>query len=307
MNWLEQGQMTLFGAEESTTDTQFTKTSPVRSRRTTDTIGKPYLQSLSASSSRLLPQCLCLNRGDGLTAEASMAWEWTDNPLPWLGACTTHNGLVSHNDGKDFAFWLTTPELQRRGYCLTLNMSERPRTVRRTLLSETLEDSVDEKYLLSQKACVGILRRAEKRGKELPKALKDALTEQAGNLLTVASVFKNEPDAPGGGKGILIQHEHVGTLSTLNNQSVFPIEGNGARESHKGCGYGEENAPMFTLNSTEHHAVGTIETGCGGGRSAIGLDHVLMSGGTTFQGRGYYNEKSGCLKTMPHGVLDEKQ
>lgn len=36
---------------------------------------------------------------------------------------------------------------------------------------------------------------------------------------------------------------------------------------------------------------------------AIGLDHVLLSGGTTFQGRGWYNEVSGCLKTMPHGVM----
>lgn len=35
---------------------------------------------------------------------------------------------------------------------------------------------------------------------------------------------------------------------------------------------------------------------------AIGLDHVLISGGTTFQGRGWYDEVSGCLKTLPHGV-----
>lgn len=34
-----------------------------------------------------------------------------------------------------------------------------------------------------------------------------------------------------------------------------PIEGNGQRESHRGDGYGESGDPMFTLNSTEHHAV----------------------------------------------------
>lgn len=39
---------------------------------------------------------------------------------------------------------------------------------------------------------------------------------------------------------------------------------------------------------------------------AIGLDHVLLSGGTTFQGRGWYNEVSGCLKTMPHGVMTDE-
>jgi hypothetical protein len=34
-----------------------------------------------------------------------------------------------------------------------------------------------EKYSLSAKACRGILRRAEKRGKELPDMLREALTE----------------------------------------------------------------------------------------------------------------------------------
>ena len=46
-------------------------------------------------------------------------------------------------------------------------------------LSEVLELDVSEKYYLSQKACQGILRRAEKRGKELPEALKSALVAVA--------------------------------------------------------------------------------------------------------------------------------
>jgi DNA (cytosine-5)-methyltransferase 1 len=40
------------------------------------------------------------------------------------------------------------------------------------------------------------------------------------------------------------------------------------------------------------------------GASCYGLDHVMLSGGTTYQGRGYYNNVSGCLKTQPHGVCD---
>lgn len=36
------------------------------------------------------------------------------------------------------------------------------------------------------------------------------------------------------------------------------------------------------------------------------LDHVLLSGGTTFQGRGWYDEVSGCMKTMPHGVMTDE-
>jgi hypothetical protein len=42
-------------------------------------------------------------------------------------------------------------------------------------LSEVLETHVASKYYLSPRACAGILRRAEKRGKELPLVLKSAL------------------------------------------------------------------------------------------------------------------------------------
>ena len=58
-------------------------------------------------------------------------------------------------------------------------------------LSEVLETGVvHQRYYLTSKACLGILRRAEKRGKELPPQLKAALEEvarttlpQAGDLL----------------------------------------------------------------------------------------------------------------------------
>ena len=43
------------------------------------------------------------------------------------------------------------------------------------LLSEILESETSAKYNLSPKACAGILRRAEKRGRELPIALREAL------------------------------------------------------------------------------------------------------------------------------------
>lgn len=38
------------------------------------------------------------------------------------------------------------------------------------------------------------------------------------------SVFKSEAVNLGGGKGILIQHERTGALSTLNNQSVLSVD-----------------------------------------------------------------------------------
>lgn len=50
-----------------------------------------------------------------------------------------------------------------------------------TRLSDILETGdIQEKYYLSPKACAGILRRAERRGKALPPALREALTAVAG-------------------------------------------------------------------------------------------------------------------------------
>ena len=48
-------------------------------------------------------------------------------------------------------------------------------------LSQILQENVPEKYSLSKKACSGILRRAEKRGKTLPSMLQDALMEVVGS------------------------------------------------------------------------------------------------------------------------------
>ena len=47
-------------------------------------------------------------------------------------------------------------------------------------LSAILEDNPATKYSLSPKACRGILRRAEKRGKDLPPMLEEALRQVAG-------------------------------------------------------------------------------------------------------------------------------
>ena len=47
------------------------------------------------------------------------------------------------------------------------------------MLSSILQEHVPDRYSLSPKACQGILRRAEKRGKELPEVLKRALERQA--------------------------------------------------------------------------------------------------------------------------------
>ena len=61
-----------------------------------------------------------------------------------------------------------------------LNPGPAPRKPIRTFLSEILEEHPDEKYYLSETACLGILRRAEERGKPLPNGLRQAVMAQAG-------------------------------------------------------------------------------------------------------------------------------
>ena len=63
------------------------------------------------------------------------------------------------------------------GESMTLNTGEYPSAVRESTLSQILQQNVPEKYYLSPKACQGILNRAQRRGKELPKMLKEALEE----------------------------------------------------------------------------------------------------------------------------------
>jgi hypothetical protein len=59
------------------------------------------------------------------------------------------------------------------------NTGESPSEDAASSLSQILQAGVPEKYSLSQKACLGILRRASVRGKELPEVLRLALERQA--------------------------------------------------------------------------------------------------------------------------------
>lgn len=60
--------------------------------------------------------------------------------------------------------------------CLMLNTSEYPNEGVESLLLDVLEvGNIPPRFFLSQVACQGILRRAEKRGKKLPPMLEKAL------------------------------------------------------------------------------------------------------------------------------------
>lgn len=72
--------------------------------------------------------------------------------------------------------WVTgIPLLGERS---TLNFGESPSVAEGSGLWQILEDNVPLKYYLSAKACAGVLRRAEKRGKALDPVLRTALEQQ---------------------------------------------------------------------------------------------------------------------------------
>ena len=124
-------------------DTSYGRMSPAPSPRTRARTSKPSSKRSSASPSRT-PRCLYLKKHDG--PMPTFTWE-TD------GALRTE--LLTHNTG------------------------EFPSADAASTLSQILQAEVPEKYYLSQKACLGILRRASARGKELPAVLKAALERQA--------------------------------------------------------------------------------------------------------------------------------
>ena len=75
------------------------------------------------------------------------------------------------------ASWETVT--QSHGDSSMLSIGVYPREDNVSTLSQILMEGVPEKYYLSQKACLGILRRASSRGKVLPAVLQKALEKQA--------------------------------------------------------------------------------------------------------------------------------
>ena len=89
------------------------------------------------------------------------------------------------------AYWETDTVLP--GESMMLNTGESPSDARESTLSQILQLNAPEKYSLSPKACAGIIRRAEKRGKELPNMLKEALMEVVGRAGGLNSI-EDEPE-----------------------------------------------------------------------------------------------------------------
>jgi len=106
-----------------------------------------------------------------------------------------HDGLLlrtspacyPHQEGQtlpsSFEGWSNSGMACAGGY-LTLSMPEYHSDAAVCSLSDILETDVPRKYYLSARAARGILRRAERRGRQLPPLLEAALVQTAGQTTT---------------------------------------------------------------------------------------------------------------------------
>ena len=158
-----------------------------------------------------------------------------------------------------------------RGESSIRNTGPAPRSVAGvSTLSQILQAKVPRKYYLSKTACLGILRRAEERGKELPETLERALRIQSGlsapdGTLTAPMAFaQNQRDE------VRDLHDVAGALAAQSGmkQQTFVAAGfsAGAGKTAGSIGYHEDVAPTLrggqsgnmmpsVLNVYENHGI----------------------------------------------------
>ena len=177
----------------------------------------------------------------------------------------------------------------------TLNTGESPRDAEESSLSQILEDSPHQRYYLSKTACLGILRRAEERGKELPGQLKTALMMQAGllpkqrtNVRTGDAYHinqRNEGIDLGGVSGALMhtQNMQMQTFVTQPETHAAAFSA-GAGASAGGIGYTKEASPTLK--------------GCEGGNMVPAVLCLNDQGGGIME---CSEEMTGTLRAQEHG------
>lgn len=151
--------------------------------------------------------------------------------------------------------WSEGMGVQWHGEFSMLNTGVSPNVERESSLSQILQENVPEKYFLSEKATIGILRRAAKRGKELPPVLRMTLEQQsnirrdsfgqeqithASNLLRELwkSVSQASFEEWIRGTLILVQQEKVLFLEVHGGSELEETEESQVCEFRKGSGKG---------------------------------------------------------------------
>ena len=140
------------------------------------------------------------------------------------------------------------------GGCWLRNTGPSPRDATESCLSQILEDHPPKKYYLTTAACLGILRRAEERGKPLPKALDTALRIQAGLIGSTNGRGKknlsDEPVAFAQNQRDEVRDLHniasaLGAQPGMKQQTFIASFSAGAGATAGTIGYAEEVAPTL--------------------------------------------------------------
>ena len=218
------------------------------------TEGQVTWSDLGLWSGKMCPEHLAATKGE-TSRQSSKRSSASQSRKPPILKCLKRDGTpggATTMKWEDDGAWL--------GECMTRNTGESPNAAVVSRLSQILEVTPQEKYSLSAKACQGILRRAGRRGKDLPEMLKTVLLMQS----------ESGGGCDGGGKGALVQEEKSGTLGTGNDQTIFaaiPIndkatrwQGGGEESrnhdgSGNGLGIGKEGDPSPTLTAGDRHGV----------------------------------------------------
>ena len=134
------------------------------------------------------------------------------------------------------------------------NTGPSPRDAIESFLSQILQAHPPKKYYLTTAACLGILRRAEERGKPLPKALDTALRIQAGLICSTNGRGKknpsDEPVAFAQNQRDEVRDLHniasaLGAQPGMKQQTFIASFSAGAGATAGTIGYAEEVAPTL--------------------------------------------------------------
>ena len=139
--------------------------------------------------------------------------------------------------------WLEAMELISLGECLMPNIGESPNVGVESSLLQVLEQNAPVKYYLSKRACEGIIRRANNRGKVLPKLLETAL------LYRIITVENTELEKTA--RKVVSASTAAATLC-----ASYGTKWNGNQGAYSGENFVLEMIPQNTNASTDNETIG---------------------------------------------------
>nr|WP_295759697.1 DNA cytosine methyltransferase [uncultured Oscillibacter sp.] len=214
-----------------------------------------------------------------------------------------HGNLLGEYEWETLSPWL--------GGSWTLNTGVSPREGRVSSLSAILEDSPHQKYYLSRKACLGILRRARERGKPLPPHLEAALKAQAGLTVYVTPIPGTAPVtvfAATQNDGAPMRAQRSGSHGERSRSEMSELPPTGGSEGYGACGDAvadclnpwDTQQARITAPEGVSPTINSGEAKPGGRVFAAGF---CAGAGPSAGGIGYHEELAPTLKAAPSGNM----